>query len=95
VLAVVLAVVGVLLFNKSEILLSLGVLITGLTMVYRRTLVLTIGILLLGAVYFSVSGLAAYGRIPLEGTLGADRRALGYRSAVACDGQTPGFADRY
>ncbi|TLY92658.1 MAG: hypothetical protein E6K23_11340 [Gammaproteobacteria bacterium] len=70
-LAVVLAVVGVLLFNKSEILLSLSVLIAGLTMVYRRTLVLTIGILLLGAVYFSVSGLAAYGRNTLGRDLGA------------------------
>ena len=70
-LAVVLAVVGVLLFNKSQILLSLGVLVAGLTMVYRRTLVLTIGILLLGTVYFSVSGLAAYGRNTLGRNLGA------------------------
>ncbi len=77
-LAVVLAVVGVLLFNKSQILLSLGVLIAGLTMVYRRTLVLTIGILLLGAVYFSVSGLATYGR----NTLGRD---LGVPIAVRWD----------
>ncbi len=70
-LAVVLAVVGVLLFNKSQILLSFGVLVAGLTTVYRRTWVLTIGILLLGAVYFSVSGLAAYGRNTLRRDLSA------------------------
>jgi len=85
-----------LLFNKSEILLSLGVLITGLTMVYRRTLVLTIGILLLGAVYFScVRSGSVWPQYPWK-DLGAPIAVRwGIVQQWLCDGQTPGFADRY
>lgn len=65
-LTVIEAMSGVLLFNKTAMLLPIGALIAGLSVRYEVRKVLPTGILILIALFASVGGAVSYGRNTLE-----------------------------
>ena len=88
-LALTSAVAGLLLFNKTQVLISLGALITGLAMRYRAPLIFPVGLVGLALVYLAIGGVVSYGR----GQLGEESTtALSVRWRIAMDGFTARFA---
>lgn len=84
-LSVTLTLSGVLLFNKTQILVPLAALVAGFALVYRPKVVVPVGLLILIAIYIGTSGLVLYGR----NTLGtASLVPLSVRFTVALEGVT-------
>ena len=88
-LALTSAVAGLLLFSKTQVLISLGALITGLARRYRAPLIFPVGLVGLALVYLAIGGVVSYGR----GQLGDESTtALSVRGRIAMDGFTARFA---
>lgn len=60
------ALIGILLFNKSSVLLPMGVLVAGLSMRFGARKILLPGLVLLGFVLLSITDVVSYGRSNLD-----------------------------
>jgi hypothetical protein len=91
ILAAALAAAGLVMFNKTQVLISLGELIAGLCLAYPVRRVLPLGVASIVLIYFSIGGVVAYGR----NTLGdrvvpiAERWALMVEGFGAAGGNDP------
>lgn len=81
-LAVVMAIAGLLMFNKTQVLVAIGALIFGLARGHAGRRILPIGVVLCALVYVGISGVASYGR----NTLGDLSVPLSQRWQVVLEG---------
>jgi hypothetical protein len=65
-LAVVGALAGVLLYNKTQIVIPLAALFFGIALIYRPKIVMPLGMLLIATIYIGSSGMVLYARNSLD-----------------------------
>lgn len=92
VVTVVQAFVGILLFNKSSVVLPLGALVAGLSMRYGARKILLPGLMLIGFVLLSITDVVGYGRNHLDLQSGAPI-PLSERVAVLKEGFAASIVD--